>query len=289
MSTRISKPKKNAAPPPPKNRAAMWATGAVVLGGVAIAIWAGGKALIPQESPAPVSQVSETPAQTPASVPPTASEAASDETLFSDSMLTAEREEPETQAEPAAPEEDPETGIPFELEQVAHALSRVELDENGNIVLNETAQTVLEQAFMDARSTLNEQQLEELKAMIGAGLGGQAGEEAVQITEKFYRYSNAFREISDTLAVRADPQSLRSDYEQITRLRRTHLGPELAEQLYGREEQLTRYTLEVMELQANQELTPEQRTEKQQELANRYAEVLPNGGDASDADEQVTN
>jgi lipase chaperone LimK len=203
--------------------------------------------------------------------------------------MAAEEDEP---AEPAKPEQaDDEAEIPFKLEQVADALSRVELDENGDILLNETAQMVLEQAFMDSRKTLNEQQLAELKTMIEAGLGGQAGEQAVQITEKFYRYSNAFREISDTLAVRGDPQSLRNDYEQITRLRRTHLGPELADQLYAREEQMTRYTLEVMEIQADQDLTPEQRTKKQQELASRYPEVMPNDGETEGepSGEQATN
>ncbi|MFC4261066.1 lipase secretion chaperone [Marinobacter lacisalsi] len=289
MSTRVNRPKKNTPPSRPNNRTALFATGAVVLGGVAVAIWAGGKALIPDAPPA--EQAVEQPAQPvqPAApreqAPPTEPETQ----LFSDSMLAAEEEEPE---EPAQPEQaENETNIPFKLEEVASALSHIELDENGDIVLNETVQTVLERAFLDARATMNEEQLAELKAMIEAGLGGQAGEQAVQIADKFYRYSNAFQEISDTLAVRSDPQSLRQDYEQITRLRRAHLGPELADQLYAREEQMTRYTLEVMEIQADPDLTPEQRTEKQQELAARYPEVMPNGGETDEdpSDEQITN
>ncbi|GGY70348.1 lipase secretion chaperone [Marinobacter zhanjiangensis] len=287
MSTRVNQPKKNTPHSRSKSRTTLFATGAAVLGAVAIAIWAGGKALIPDETTPPVEQADE-----PQTV--TETQSANDEPdarLFSDSMLTAEEDEPAESAEAEKPDDG--GNIPFKLEEVAYALSRVELDENGDIVLNESAQMVLEQAFMDSGTTLNEQQLEELKTMIEAGLGGQAGEQAVQITEKFYRYSNAFREISDTLAVRGDPQSLRNDYDQIARLRRTHLGPELADQLYGREEQLTRYTLEVMALQADPDLTPEQRKEKQQELASDYAEVMPNGGESdgeqSGEGEQATN
>ena len=285
MSTPINKPKKASPPPRQKNRTALFATGAAVLGGVAIAIWAGGKALIPDASvPAP-EQTTEAPPQPAPVAPQNSSEP---EEMFSNSMLAAEPDAPEELAEQEQAEAGEETSIPFELEQVAYALSRVELDENGDIVLNEAAQTILEQAFLDARGTMNEAQLAELKTMIAAGLGGQAGEQAVEIADKFYRYSNAFREISDTLAVRSDPQSLRNDYEQIARLRRTHLGPELADQLYAREEQMARYTLEVMSIQADPDLTPEQRTEKQQELANRYADIMPNNEEAGD-DTSATN
>ncbi|MFL1404481.1 lipase secretion chaperone [Marinobacter sp. M1N3S26] len=286
MTTRINKARKNNAPAPrPRNRAVLFATGAGILGVVTIAIWAGGKALIPESAPPAEEQAAEPqPATTDISK---VSESPGEEKLFSDTMLAAEEDEPE---QPVETEQEEETNLPFKLEQVAGALSQIELDENGDIVLNETAQTVLEQAFLDARVTMDEQQLAELKAMIEAGLGGQAGEQAVEITEKFYRYSNAFREISDTLAVRSDPQSLRNDYEQIARLRRTHLGPELADQLYHREEQMARYTLEVMAIQADPDLTPEQRTERQQKLASRYPEVMPNGGSPDDdSSEQATN
>ena len=285
MSTRVNQRKKNAPTARSKSRSALFTTGAAVLGVVAIAIWAGGKALIPADSSPTAEQAGE-----PQAVTETQSPSAEPETkLFSESLLTAEEEEPAKSSDPE--QADHEADVPFKLEQVAYALSQVELDENGDIVLNEAGKSVLEQAFMDAGTTLNEQQLAELKTMIEAGLGGQAGEQAAQIADKFYRYSNAFREISDTLAVRGDPQSLRNDYEQVTRLRRTHLGPELADQLYAREEQMTRYTLEVMEIQADPNLTPEQRAEKRQELASRYPEAVPNGGetDGESSGEQATN
>ena len=49
MSTRIDKPRKKEGPAPrSRNRVSLFATGAGILGVVAIAIWAGGKALIPE-------------------------------------------------------------------------------------------------------------------------------------------------------------------------------------------------------------------------------------------------
>lgn len=287
MSTRIQKSRKAAPEPQRKNRTVMIGGGAAVLVVVAVTIWAGGQALIPEPAPDPipeqVSGRSFTPGQ------PAQPAAKPEARTFSESLLAAET--PEQPAEIAdQSNEETDLNIPFQLEQVAYALSRVDVDENGDLVINEAAQTVLEQAFLDARVTMDEQQLEELKAMIEAGLDGPAGIQAVEVAEKYYRYSNAFREISDTLAMRGDPRSLRNDYEQVTRLRRTHLGPELAEQLYGREEKLTRYTLEVMEIQADPNLTPEQRAEKQEALFDRYPEVSP--GDDLESDpppEQSTN
>lgn len=287
MSTRIQKSRKAALEPQRKNRTVMIGGGAAVLVVVAVTIWAGGQALIPEPAPDPipeqVSGRSFTPGQ------PAQPAAKPEARTFSESLLAAET--PEQPAEIAdQSNEETDLNIPFQLEQVAYALSRVDVDENGDLVINEAAQTVLEQAFLDARVTMDEQQLEELKAMIEAGLDGPAGTQAVEVAEKYYRYSNAFREISDTLAMRSDTGSLRNDYEQVTRLRRTHLGPELAEQLYGREEKLTRYTLEVMEIQADPDLTPEQRAEKQEALFARYPEVSP-GDDLESAPppEQSTN
>ncbi|MFW5823677.1 MAG: lipase secretion chaperone [Marinobacter sp.] len=289
MSTRISKPKKTTPQARPKNRTAVFGGAAAVLAAVAIAIWAGGKMLLPEPD------TSQQPSAPQTSKTQSAHEQQPDEAtkpgtrLFSETMLDEPEPEPEEQTEQKASEEK-DLNVPFELEQIAYALSRVEVDENGDVVVNETAQTVLEQAFLDARQTIDEQQLEELKAMIETGLEGQAGAQAVEIAEKFYRYSNAFREVSDTLAVRGDPQSLRNDYEQVTRLRRTHLGEDLAKELYGKEEQLTRYTLEVMELQANKDLSAEERSKRQQELASRYKDVMPGeNGNNQEGSAQVTN
>ena len=287
MSTRIEKPRKPAPPARKTNRTAMVGVGAGVLGVVAAVIWAAGQTLIPDSAPPAPAQPAAGPDLATATVQPEPA-AKPDTRLFSESVLSASAPDPAPATEPDATA-DETLNIPFQIEHVAHALSQVELDDDGNVVINDSAQLILEQAFMDSRVTLDEQQLEELKAVIEAGLEGPAGAQAVEVAEKFYRYSNAYREVADTLAMRTDPESLRSDYEQVERLRRTHLGPELADQLYGREQQLTRYTLEIMALQSEPDLTPEQRSEKQKEIASRYPDVMPGGEQDDGAAEQATN
>ncbi len=267
MSTRISGGRRSEPPSrKPKNRYALFGGAAMVMGTVAVGIWLGGKAMIPDAAPVadmnPPTQGEEPVLTQPVKVP----EAPEDKPLFSNSLLdAADSEEPE----PVEESEVPELNVPFELEQVVGALSRLEIDENGDLVLNEQAQHVLEAAFMGTGETMDEQQLAQLKTLIETGLEGQAGNQAVAVAEKFYRYSNAFREISDTLGLHGDPKSLRQNFEQVARIRRTHLGPELAEQIYAEEEALTRYTLDVMAIQSNPDLSQEERARKQKELAEK--------------------
>ncbi len=288
MSTRIEKSRKPVPASRKTNRAAMVGVGAGVLGVVAAVIWAAGQTLIPDSAPPAAAQppAGPDPAATTAQPEPAAKP---DTRLFSETVLSAGTPEPAPAPEPESTADDDALNIPFQIEHVAHALSQVELDDDGNVVINDSAQLILEQAFMDSRVTLDEQQLEELKAVIEAGLEGPAGAQAVEVAEKFYRYSNAYREVADTLAMRTDPESLRNDYEQIEQLRRTHLGPDLADQLYGREQQLTRYTLEVMAIQSNPNLTPEQRKEQQQEVASRYPDVMPGSNQADEDSEEIAN
>ncbi|SFR76514.1 lipase chaperone protein [Marinobacter daqiaonensis] len=270
MSTRVGKSRQPKTEPRGSSRTTLLGIGALALTGVAAAIWIGGRAMMPEPAPQASNEYETAQAQVQKEAEPAAE--SGEAPLFSESLLTADQTPETVETEPA--EDVPSLDIPFGLEQIAIALSRVEIGEDGQVVINENAQTILEQAFLDAGPQMNEEQLAQLKTLIAAGLEGPAGEQAVDIAEKFFRYSNAFKEISDTLAVRADPASLKDDYEQVARLRRTHLGPELAEQLYGREEKLTRYTLEVMEIQADPNLTPEQREEKRQALASEYPHLL---------------
>lgn len=271
MSTPIKKRKSSASAPKEKNRIALFGAGAVVLGAVAGAIWIGGKSMIPDSTPASTAEQSEEAPQ-PEQRQAAPSGPEQEKPLFSETMLSSNNDEPE---EPEAElEDESDLDGPFQIDEVAYALSRLELDEDGKVVLNEQAQSVLEYAFLDSGRPVDEHQLEELKTLIEAGLEGEAGAQAVEVTEKFYRYSNAYRDISDTLAVRGDPESLKNDYEQISRLRETHLGPDLAEQIYGKEEDMARYTLDVMALHADPDLSADEREQRQQELMKQYPHMM---------------
>lgn len=262
----------------------MLGTGAIALGAIAGILWFGTQNILsPGPSPAPELTRTETrgpsgaATQTPAQVPP---QSGGDTTRFNEALPVV----PDEMAEPVpetAESDDDGLVVPFEIEEIAGALGVLQLDEEGNLVLDHTAHSLLEEAFL-YRDPMDEAQLDELRALIETGLGGAAGEQAAEVAERFFRYSSAYREISDTLGMRNNPRSLKQDYEQVMRLRRTHLGPELTEQLYGPEEKLTRYTLEVMEIQSDPSLSAEEREQRQQAAADAAGVMLADSEDPDD-------
>lgn len=266
----------------------MLGTGAIALGAVAGILWFGSQNLMAPPASAPQAGQKTSPvAQTPARPSEPAPEVAVSGT-GSDAIRFRETLAPEPVAGPEASEENTaEEGlqVPFEIEEIAGALGVLQLDEDGNLVLDHTAHGLLEEAFL-FRDPMDESQLEELRALIETGLGGAAGEQAAEVAERFFRYSSAFREISDTIGMRSDPRSLKNDYEQVMRLRRAHLGPELAEQIYGAEEKLTRYTLETMDIQNDPALSDEERESRQQAAADAAGIMLDN---SQDPDEESGN
>lgn len=266
----------------------MLGTGAIALGAVAGILWFGSQNLMAPPASAPQAGQKTSPvAQTPARSSEPAPEVAVSGT-GSDAIRFRETLAPEPVAGPEASEENTaEEGlqVPFEIEEIAGALGVLQLDEDGNLVLDHTAHGLLEEAFL-FRDPMDESQLEELRALIETGLGGAAGEQAAEVAERFFRYSSAFREISDTIGMRSDPRSLKNDYEQVMRLRRAHLGPELAEQIYGAEEKLTRYTLETMDIQNDPALSDEERESRQQAAADAAGIMLDN---SQDPDEESSN
>lgn len=263
----------------------MLGTGAIALGAVAGVIWFGAQAIItPKSAPVAEAPRTETRANPQAERRPSqaAPEQATDDPVrFSETLRApVEAAEPEADTADIAGEG---LLVPFDIEEIAGALGVLQLDDDGNLLLDHTAHGLLEEAFL-YREPMDEAQLEELRALIETGLGGAAGEQAAEVAERFFRYSSAYREISDTLGVRNDPRFLKQDYEQVVRLRRAHLGPELADQLYGAEERLTRYTLEIMDIQSDPALTEEERERRRQAAADAAGIMLD---EPEDEDENV--
>lgn len=173
---------------------------------------------------------------------------------------------------------EPTLSVPFELEDIAGALSSVELDEDGMPVLNETTREILDTAFMQTAEPMTGAELEQLQSMIEAGLEGEAGERAADIAGRYHNYSREYREIADTLEMQgSDPEALRANFEQVSILRRSHLGEDVARQMFGQEEALTRYTLEAMTIQGNPELTPEQKARREESLRESADELREAG------------
>lgn len=162
----------------------------------------------------------------------------------------------------------------FGLEDIATALSRINLDDNGQIQADQQARTVLEAAFLRPEQAMDETRFSELKTLIEGGLQGDAGQQAAAMAERFYRYSNAYREVAGTFGHHGELHNAESDFEQLSRLRRTYLGEELSDSLYGEEEALMHYTLQSMRIQTDETLSPEQKQTRQEALRKQVPTSL---------------
>lgn len=183
-------------------------------------------------------------------------------------------EAPPTPSSPA--KEQPQD---LELHSIATALSQLNLDDNGQVKLDPQAKAALEAAFLQPQAPMDEVRFDDLKTLIEGGLQGEAGRHAAAVAERFYRYSNAYREVEDTFGYHGELGNLEANFEQLSRLRRTYLGDELTDALYGTEETLMRYTLKSMRIQSDQSLSPEQKRARQEELRKQVPTSLIGGSE----------
>ncbi|MCW8127303.1 lipase secretion chaperone [Microbulbifer halophilus] len=209
-------------------------------------------AIEPASAPAPMPAAAKRPSTPP---PSTAEERAASE---GDTAIA-----PET-AESPLPQ------APFSLEQIAAALSRLDIDDNGELQLNADAREILEAAFVRPERPLSVEQLSELRALIRAGLPGSAGQRAATVAERYYHYSNALRDVRGNFEYLGNLPDLEQGFSQLSQLRRDHLGKELAADLFDREEKLQRYTLESMRIQSARNLSAKEKRALQAALREKY-------------------
>lgn len=162
----------------------------------------------------------------------------------------------------------------FDLDRVSAVLADLELDDAGNLIVNDSMLPGLNQVFLGTREPINSAQVEELQLLVRTGLGGSAGEQAADVVERFARYSNAYREVGSSLQAEVEPDILESYLEQLEIMRRAHLGDELAAALFDREEEMTRYTIESMRLDRDRTLSEHERQARRQALTDKVQQLL---------------
>lgn len=162
----------------------------------------------------------------------------------------------------------------FDLDRVSAVLADLELDDTGNLIVNDSMLPGLNQVFLGTREPLSPAQVEELQLLVRTGLGGSAGEQAADVVERFARYSNAYREVGSSLQAEVEPDVLAGYLEQLEIMRRAHLGDELAGALFDREEEMTRYTIESMRLDRDRTLSEQERQARRQVLTEKVQQLL---------------
>lgn len=164
--------------------------------------------------------------------------------------------------------------VPFDVVSIYTALGNVELDEFGDVVVDHKARLALDASFQGQELNLGADGLAELQELIRIGLPGKAGEQTAEMMADYYGYRLAEEEFMEGYPPPEDPEAMRRQFEQVVALREAHLGLEVAEQLYALEHAQTRYTLDVMQIEADSSLSDEEKSQRREALGSKLPTEL---------------
>ncbi|MCG8394506.1 MAG: hypothetical protein MI745_15615 [Pseudomonadales bacterium] len=154
----------------------------------------------------------------------------------------------------------------WQAETISEALASLNLSESGQLQIDATARDVLEAAFMQPDSPMDAARFAQLQAQIQEQLPGEAGRQAAEVAERYYHYSNVYRDVEESFDYLGTVGEMERGLRQLHDLRRTYLGAELASELFGEEERMMRVTLENMRIQSDPSLSAEEKAEQQRSL-----------------------
>jgi lipase chaperone LimK len=168
--------------------------------------------------------------------------------------------------------EESETDQPeISLDRLQHALANIGIDEDGDLVLDEMALASLRQAFRGLENA-GPDTLDELKLYVEAGLTGETGAQAARILGDYISYRKALA-AAETGWRERENLGPSEKLDLAIKLRREHMDPLTASQLFAGEDAHQRYLIAMEEVRADPDLTGEQR----QQALSRLREDLNSG------------
>ncbi|MGQ9427124.1 lipase secretion chaperone [Gilvimarinus sp. F26214L] len=172
-------------------------------------------------------------------------------------------------------EEESVEAVAFDVPYIYEALQSVRLDDAGNVVTDELTLKALRDAFAYQRLDLNSVQMEELKDLIRLGLPGLPGEQTADLVGRYHDFLQARKDFDALYTEPGMAASLEQQFADLQALRELYFGPEVSAKLFARENRDAHYMLASMQLARDESLSPDERVEKQQEIAERYEQIHP--------------
>ncbi len=155
---------------------------------------------------------------------------------------------------------------PFYLATVYEALGHVRLDEDGALILDADALGALNSYFNEMATELTVTEISQLQAIIRASLPDATGIETAEIIGNYYNYLLAEQEFMQNAGEVEDMATIRSNYDQLVSLRKNTMGEDVATRLFRLEQAFAYYTMDVMSLMQDPDLSDEERIRLQAEL-----------------------
>ena len=147
-------------------------------------------------------------------------------------------------------------------QQVEATLAGLPVDEQGNLQPGRELRAVLDTVFLGGDASLTLAELAWLQQQVIAVMPDTAGRQAADVMERYFHYSNMYRDLSGSFQQRSGVEALASGQQQLARLRRDYLGEALANALFADEERMARVTLHNMRTQMNTRLDDTEKAEQ---------------------------
>jgi len=149
-------------------------------------------------------------------------------------------------------------------------------DSNGQLIINENIKHIIEFFLMTAQKEGREQAIARLNEYISLTLPIDAANQAMEISENYLNYKNNLLEhdfsVTGDLSDDDTIAKVKASLDAKKALRRTHLGEELSESMFGSEERYDAYSVTRVEINADKSLSNE---EKNRRLANAENNLSP--------------
>jgi hypothetical protein len=234
---------------------------AIAIGGAVI-----GKAFIDSSATAQAEQTNPQINQRPVSLP-----ASESSISIADSTVHSATIQPTT-TQPAAVDSDiaNEEQLPYTAESIYAALQQVNLDTQGNLVVDHAALLALRRTMGHRGLILDTLELAELQSLIEVGLPGEAGQQVAYIAGKYYNYLQAKNEYLELHRDAGTAKDFNTAQEQLQRLRHIHLGETLTRQLFSRSDAENTYFYERFKIASDRQLSPAEQQQKIAAASQRY-------------------
>lgn len=167
----------------------------------------------------------------------------------------------------------------FTSQSVHDALQAVEVDEYGDLILDNNARFALDEALERIHKQLDSEALQSLIDVIKQALPGKLGEQTAQLVKDYNRFLGAQSEFNQLHEYsNRGPQTLatieqdRGLYSELQTLRELHLGAETAQRLFQESDANAQFMFDMMSLDLETNLTPDEIARKRAEIQKRLAE-----------------
>ena len=139
-------------------------------------------------------------------------------------------------------------------------------DANGQLIINENIKHIIEFFLMTAQEEGRDQAIERLNEYISLTLPADAANQAMTISRNYLNYKNSLLEydfsVTGDLSDERTISKVKASLEAKKALRRTHLGEELSQSIFGSEERYDTYSVTRVEINADKSLSHEDKNHR---------------------------